>query len=352
MNTVDSNGNHSDVYDLVGAITSRSTTIANYLPLCKQLWQDPRERFWLIAALCRKIICITGEPDEAIAPFLAEKVAEDFAKIGVTQCPGCKELTEFLPEIIQLLPAQVWQEPWALWDSLLQAVADEYGFILPENIPSIGETADNRTRNLTVLFTNAVGSKWNDVLESQLSEWRDSADYDWLAALKQSARLDTLLDSITSNSKIPDVLLDPDLPMRLQQMKRFERRRIIRLHDNFNNKDISADPVINEPATMIEWQFGVTVSEFADLQLLVDQKAIGGLQLVRQTNGVLTIENASGVCIPWKKDQVEPLIPRRAAAIETPRFLPLTDTLAGLLAATTKGVNIYLQWQIAKEQER
>lgn len=187
---------HNKLYDFVMALVGRDTTIAGYLKVCEQLWNEPKHRPWISAALIRKAGILTAEPDEACIRFLGNK-AYDALQLNKLKKPfSKKEFYEILPTIIQLMPEDVWKKSVYLWQTFINKLIEEYDISYPDNFKTKSYSLDKKTGELAALFVDAIDAKWTKSLDERLEKWKDEPEYKWLVALRRSRKFDELLDKV------------------------------------------------------------------------------------------------------------------------------------------------------------
>ena len=333
------------LHDLVVAISGGKTTVANHLPLCEELWSDPCSRSWLAAALIRKAAVPAIETDQACTVFLAGKVREALELLPCPQKPSQEEVAEFLPAIVHLMPEEAWSRAGTLWQSLLSAVRDEFDIPFPPGTKPEDETIDVQARELAQLFADCVGLPWSREFEERLAAWRDTPQYSWLVALRRTARIEEILDGVRRRLSDAGMLDDANLLERLQRMSPFERRRLIVMREAVRQETIWADPAIESASSTINWSFRVPLGHKVAVEVLLESKVVGRLELARAAGGEASVVCGAGLFAPFSKSGEGSLVSARAAAVGEPQFVDLSPPLKGRILVTSDSIILLLRWE-------
>jgi hypothetical protein len=264
---------------------------------------------------------------------------------AVTEGLSARRLATLLPAIILLLPEAAWQKPWRLWHALLRSLEDEFEFPGTADRAPEASAASSTSRELAVLFVEAVGAPWTEALEARLAKWRGRPEYEWVVALRQAARVDFLNDALRRTALAAVPLDEPALAARLRALSPFERRRVVVLRETVGNRTLWTEPVLEQAPAVVHWHFAIPLRDAAEVELLVEGRVAGALGLKRELDGTVTVMKAVGLCSPFGTGPTRKLVASRAAATKGEGLLPLTRRTRARLQVSTEAVHFDLHWQ-------
>ncbi len=344
MTTPTSDTNPEKLHDLVVAVASAEGTIADHIDLCQQLWQDATHQPWLSAALMRKL-SLFERLDEATAGFLAARVQEELPPDVEGGLPDKNTLADALPTLVDLLPEEVWEEPWSAWSNLLAAIHEEYEISAATSHDRAIEVPDEHARAIAAFFAAAVGQPWTNELEDQLRRFVGSPDYSWLVGLQRTGRLMRLLDAGgTVSAESP--FESGNLAEQLAAMAPSERSRWLRMYSPSNKKTVWAEPEISRGPGTIEWTFTVPLETGPEinLELTVAQQLVGQIRLLRDDHGMVRIEDAGGLLGPLARVFNQPMPAVRAGAQKDKAGVPVARHLTVSVEPATRTVVFSFCW--------
>ncbi len=332
--------NIDQLYDLAAALAGTDTTVLDCLPLCEQLWSDSDHRTWLTAAMICKMATPHREPDTGCEAFLSQKIYDALHQCGFSGLPDPEQIAEVLEAVILLMPAEVWDHPERLWMALLEACRSEFDL----NNGQISQATDEISQEAAEaagLFVEAIGKAWTTALDEKLEMWRDRPEYSWLAALRNIAKLETLLHV----SAFPVEIDHPDFFDQFVEMTSFQKSQILVLKQPDKNRVYHSepDPKIDTAISTIEWKFKIPLENSVSLQLIIAQRMVGGLTLSRSPHENLQVQKATGLCQPLAGYPVRELELRRAAATENVYWTPITQSLSCALEPAHASVVIHFR---------